>query len=190
MGEYFDLALSNAGVAVAYFVFTFLLPLAGVFFYLIGTALYMTDRPGNHKPGIPAVLWFVMVLLVTIGFWRSDTHAEFRQWANTKFSRTIESERAARAADHKRTEAVRINEKTEVRQYILVSWNPPKHFYVTLKDVVTGQVYESVYVSKHCNAVGQLRRSDLYSLRVTSYFWSNTPDTPRITFHNLYEAFC
>lgn len=38
---------------------------------------------------------------------------------------------------------VRVYEITEVRQ--------PKHFYVSLRDVQTGRVFNDVYISKHCS---------------------------------------
>ena len=39
-------------------------------------------------------------------------------------------------------------EKTE--QFIIVGINPPKHFYLDLKRVSDGEVFTSVYISKHC----------------------------------------
>ncbi len=79
-------------------------------------------------------------------------------------------------------------DKDEVRQYVLLHKNPPKHFYVDLKDVLTGKIYNNVYVSKHCNShrvtaiVGQV-----YSLRRIEY----TKDGRTISeFDDLYQSFC
>lgn len=85
---------------------------------------------------------------------------------------------------------VRTNISTEVRRFELVSWNPPKHFYVTLEDVQSQQVWKSVYVSKHCNASGSLKRGDEYNLSVTHYSLSNRPGETFFEFNGLYNAFC
>ena len=39
----------------------------------------------------------------------------------------------------------------KVKEYEVVHINPPKRFYVDLKDVETGVVYKSEYVSKRCS---------------------------------------
>lgn len=85
---------------------------------------------------------------------------------------------------------VQENVRTELRRYFLVDWNPPKHFYVTLKDVKTGQLYEGKYVSKHCNNHHQLKRGEEYNIQVTTYNWSNRPDERVMEFNNLYDSFC
>lgn len=36
-------------------------------------------------------------------------------------------------------------------RFQLVGIDPPKHYYVDLKNVKTGQMHEHVYISKHCN---------------------------------------
>lgn len=43
-------------------------------------------------------------------------------------------------------------------EYELVAWNPPKHFYVDLKDVNTGEIHRGLYISKHFNAHVNLRK--------------------------------
>lgn len=79
---------------------------------------------------------------------------------------------------------------TEIRRFELVDWNPPKHFYVTLKDVKTGVLHENVYVSKHCAAASQLKHGDQLNLQVRYYTLSNRPDERLSEFSNLYTAFC
>lgn len=86
--------------------------------------------------------------------------------------------------------AVRVNHPAELRRYILVSWNPPKHFYVTLKDVATGQLIEGLHVSKHCNSAGSLKAGEVYNLRVQPYTMSNKPSLIHYEFANLYQEFC
>ena len=78
---------------------------------------------------------------------------------------------------------------TELRRFELVSWNPPKHFYVTIKDVQTGQLYEGQYVSKHCST-GGLKHGEQYNLTVRYFGLSNKPGERFMEFTNLYSAFC
>jgi len=42
--------------------------------------------------------------------------------------------------------------RVELDRYVLVHIDPPKHMYVTLKNVGTGAVSERLHVGKHCNA--------------------------------------
>jgi len=42
--------------------------------------------------------------------------------------------------------------RVELDRYILVHIDPPKHMYVTLKNVDTGAVTQRLHVGKHCNA--------------------------------------
>lgn len=85
---------------------------------------------------------------------------------------------------------MRTNLPQQLRRYELLGWNPPKHFYVTLKDVSTHQVFASVYVSKHCNASGQLRKGDEFNIVVQPYTLSNAPYVVHLEFLGLYAAFC
>lgn len=84
----------------------------------------------------------------------------------------------------------RINQVDQIRRFELIDWNPPKHFYVTFKDVETGYVYEHQYVSKHCNMHRELRRGEQFNMQVQIYAWSNNPSSNLIEFKNLYEVFC
>ena len=79
---------------------------------------------------------------------------------------------------------------TEVRQYQLMGYNPPKHFYVTLRDTKTDQVYKNVYVSKHCNHHRNNTLLDNYSLSITVWSRAGTPDDRQLRFNGLYDAFC
>lgn len=112
--------------------------------------------------------------------------AKIKQHWNT----TLEQYQAEQEAEKRVREAVRINEVTELRRYILVKMNPPKHFYVTLKDEQTGQVFERLYVSKHCNNFRNNQEGESYNLQVTSFSMSNQPEVRHTSFHDLYAAFC
>jgi len=79
---------------------------------------------------------------------------------------------------------------TELRRYRLDSWNPPKHFYVTITDLKTGVTSERVYVSKHCNSASSLVRGTEYNLVLRKYQTSNEPGVVKYDFTGLYEAFC
>ena len=85
---------------------------------------------------------------------------------------------------------IRYNHEVKVERYRLVSYNPPKHFYVTLKNVKTNEVFESVYVSKHCNSASSLKLGEEYNIRSQRYYMSNNPDQTRIEFFDLYNVFC
>ena len=85
---------------------------------------------------------------------------------------------------------VRTNIGTELKRFELLSWNPPKHFYVTFEDVKTHQVFKSQYVSKHCNSAGSLKAGEEYNIRVTSYTMSNEPGVVYFEFNDLYSVFC
>lgn len=77
---------------------------------------------------------------------------------------------------------------TEVRRYELVRFDPPKHVYVTLRDVKSNKVLVNQYVSKHC---GQHPTVGLeYNVAVERYTLSNRPGEEFITLQNSYDAFC
>lgn len=44
-----------------------------------------------------------------------------------------------------------VHVKTEIRTYEILDVDPPKHVYVDLKDIETGQRHNRVFVSKHFN---------------------------------------
>jgi hypothetical protein len=77
--------------------------------------------------------------------------------------------------------------KTEIRRYKLLGYNPPKHFYVDLEDVETKQVYNQLYVSKHCNSHANNKLGDLYNISVTT---KQQNDKTWLEFNNMYHAFC
>ncbi len=76
---------------------------------------------------------------------------------------------------------------TEIRRYRLVSYNPPKHFYVTIKDLQTNQTYESLYVSKHCNNHATNKLGDDYNIQITH---KKQGQKEWIVFNDLYAVFC
>lgn len=57
---------------------------------------------------------------------------------------------------------------TKKKTYEIVKINQPKHFYVDVRDVETGNVYKHQYVSKHCNAWRKLQIGSRW------YFYENT----------------
>jgi hypothetical protein len=81
-------------------------------------------------------------------------------------------------------------EKSEVRSFELVAVNPPKHFYVDIKDMVTGRTHRHVYVSKHCNnwvktaVVGKVYRI------VTETYLDDRTGERKVVYKNLYGIFC
>lgn len=84
---------------------------------------------------------------------------------------------------------VRTDLPGEIRRYRLDGWVPPKHFYVDLTDVKTGQSMGRVYVSKHCNTQF-LREGEEYNLQVQPYTLSTQPSVVHYEFIGLFHAFC
>ena len=79
---------------------------------------------------------------------------------------------------------------TELRRYRLDDWTPPKHFYVDLTDLTTGEKHSRIYVSKHCNNASSLRRGEEYNILLRKYELSNQPGVVRYEFVSLYDTFC
>lgn len=77
--------------------------------------------------------------------------------------------------------------KAEVRRYELLDYDPPKHFYVELRDVKTNQVYQRVYVSKHCNEYRKLEIHGEYNLQVQVH---EQEGKQWLVFTNLAQELC
>lgn len=84
----------------------------------------------------------------------------------------------------------RINVAESIERFELIDWNPPKHFYVTFKNVKTGAVHEHTYVSKYCNSHNELKRGEQFNIVVKTYAMSNDPAKIITEFQNLYGVFC
>lgn len=71
----------------------------------------------------------------------------------------------------------------------LLSYDPPKHVYVTLKDLDTNEIWQRIYVSKHCNDHREtMKPGTQYRLR----FSDPTPESQvhDRKYEDLYEAIC
>lgn len=77
---------------------------------------------------------------------------------------------------------------TKVEQFRVVSFDPPKHVYVSLKHVRTGQLYENQYVSKHCSNHPTLH--ELINIQVTPFYFEGRPNDVRWGFNNLSMEIC
>ena len=53
-----------------------------------------------------------------------------------------------------------------------------------------GAKHERLYVSKHCNNHGSLKRGEEYNILLRRYELSNEPGVVKYQFTNLYETFC
>lgn len=82
----------------------------------------------------------------------------------------------------------RITDRVEVRRYKLADFDPPKHVYVTIRDVKTDQLYESQYVSKHCSF--GIKRGEEVNIKVTVWHYDTDPTTQFLSFNDLYSVFC
>lgn len=70
----------------------------------------------------------------------------------------------------------RVVVKTEFKEYEVVGINPPKHFYLDLKDKKTGHLFNHVYVSKHCNNWRNLKLGSVYSFKEVIYKFEKKPE--------------
>jgi hypothetical protein len=83
-----------------------------------------------------------------------------------------------------------ISSQLRIERYIVVNRNPPKHFYVTLKNVTTNAVYDHVYVSKHCNNHAQIKDGEQVNIPVFDTWRKNSPEQKTVHFQDLYKVFC
>lgn len=82
----------------------------------------------------------------------------------------------------------KVSDNVEIRQYLLVDYRPPKHVYVTLKDTKTNQVYNDMYVSKHCSF--GVKTGDKVNVQVEIWHYKDDPDNKYLNFINLYSVVC
>lgn len=87
------------------------------------------------------------------------------------------------------SERVEISDLDTIQRFTLVDYRPPKHVYVTLKSVDSGNVYENEYVSKHCS-ISKDSIGKEYNIRVEYFHYSDDANKHFIRFHNLSGVFC
>ena len=90
----------------------------------------------------------------------------------------------------KQVERVKVVTENTIEPYIFVSQTTPKHYYVTIKHVKTGMVYERQYVSKHCNSYSDNKPGTVYNLKVQTWHYEDAPGVEYIVFTDLYNEFC
>lgn len=95
---------------------------------------------------------------------------------------------ASDIASNKPSGREKVSDSTEIRQYILVDYRPPKHVYVTLKDTNTNRVYADLYVSKHCTF--GVKAGDKINVQVELWHYQDDPDNKYLNFTNLYSVVC
>lgn len=146
------------------------------------------------RPTAGRLFWLVFIAVVGIIFYGSQLNWIFNMRPSNVFDLTTHNFFEGYEEHLRELEAekppVRTNLATELRRYELLSYNPPKHFYVTIEDVKTHSVFKSVYVSKHCNSASKNRIGDEYNIRVTPYTMSNAPGVVYYEFHDLHKVFC
>jgi hypothetical protein len=76
----------------------------------------------------------------------------------------------------------------KVEQFRVVSFDPPKHVYVGLKHIRTGQLYENQYVSKHCSNKPTLH--EMINIQVTPFYYIGQPDSIKWESNNLSKEVC
>lgn len=55
--------------------------------------------------------------------------------------------------------------KEQWKSFKIISIKPPKHFYVGLQDVETGEIYENIYVRKTCGNWRNLKVGSIWVFR-------------------------
>lgn len=63
--------------------------------------------------------------------------------------------------------------KEEIREYEVVEIDPPKHFYVTLLDVQTHQLFPNHSRSKHCNNWRKNKLHEIVKIKTVYYKYKN-----------------
>lgn len=73
------------------------------------------------------------------------------------------------------------------KKFELVEIDPPKRFYVTLKDVETGEIFIE-YVSKRCSSYDRNKIGDINTIKVLHYV--NEDGETYDEFADIYNIFC
>ena len=79
--------------------------------------------------------------------------------------------------------------REEMRQYEIVKIDPPKHFYVTLLDVKSHQIFEDESRSKHCNKWQKIKLNSVISARTFYYKYKDSSDV-FVEVENLNSQLC
>lgn len=154
-----------------------------------------TNKNEFHvRPEGIRLFWLVFIAIIGVIFYGSQLNWIFNMRPSNAFDFVTHNffegyDEHLRELEAKKP-PTRTDLATEVRRYELLSYNPPKHFYVTIEDVKTHSVFKSVYVSKHCNSASKNRIGDEYNIRVTPYTMSNAPGVVYYEFHDLHKVFC
>lgn len=172
-------------LALAFYAFLWVVPFAIVW------VLPQFWNKERHKILVAKILWPISIpfLVAWIGLMWPASNPGPMDMATDLYEKVTESYGEYKQAAVKKQPVVRTELGTEVRRVMLVDWAPPKHFYVSMKELQTGKIWERVYVSKHCDT-GGLKKGDEYNLTVRKYSLSNRPGEVFWEFDNLYGAFC
>lgn len=174
MAAYLSIVASAAFYAMLVFVFLVVAGLAGgvlwLVFVCIGWLIGLVVRIDTDERSLNralAVLYALcVVVMLPLGY----------------------SAASAIHSSHNEHKAERIIDRVEIRRYKLADFDPPKHVYVTIRDVKTDQLYESQYVSKHCSF--GIKRGEEVNIKVTVWHYDTDPTTQFLSFNDLYSVFC
>ena len=83
-----------------------------------------------------------------------------------------------------------VYEPVKIERYFLRAYRPPKHFYVSIEHTSSGQVYEDLYVSKHCNLISNEALGKEYNINIQNWYYEDAPLNRYVKFNNLYQVFC
>lgn len=174
MAAYLSIVASAAFYAMLVFVFSVVAGLAGVVLWLvfvcigwlIGLVMRIDIDERSLNRALVVLYALCVVVMLPLGYGAA----------------------AAINSSHQRMQAERIIDRVEIRRYKLADFDPPKHVYVTIRDVKTDQLYESQYVSKHCSF--GIKRGEEVNIKVTVWHYDTDPTTQFLSFNDLYSVFC
>lgn len=161
-----------------FLTFIYLAPFLITGFILVVVATGLDDEIKIRNPKATVIVGIPLLILALAGFvqiWKisGGARAELLE-SYTQFAQ-------------EEVPVTELSYGTEIQRFTLVSYNPPKHMYVTLKRS-DGTVYENLYVSKHCTTLPEVGKE--YNVPIIKYSFSNAPLDVKAKWPNLYPIFC
>lgn len=160
----------------------------GLLIFLSGVTIALWYENDKKIVGPLLSFWFFVLFMISLSaggnFFASQNGEDYINKLKQTYREYIKQ---LEEEDKKSDANVKIYLPTKVERFFLAEFDPPKHVYVTLKHEKTGQLFERLYVSKHCSTRPEVHQ--LYNVVVTPYHTKADP-TIRWEFNNLSREFC